>query len=200
MRERHVIRQHYEALEQGKTTPEALDRRFREHSLEICPVCEGELEAYLHERRPGLLHLTVLLDLLRRVQEEVRRLEERARHELAELMKTSPDDRLGRVRRARKRFRNPLLADLLIESSRQRVFADPRESAAFARLAFEVAVRIGIQGLGRTDLAHEPMTRAKAYEANACARGATSRPPRGRWPPPSPTSASSSGRRRRPRS
>lgn len=69
MRERHVIRQHYEALEQGKTTPEALDRRFREHALEICPVCEGELEAYLHERRPGLLHLTVLLGLLRRHNE-----------------------------------------------------------------------------------------------------------------------------------
>lgn len=171
MRERHVVRQHYEALEQGKTTPEALDRRFREHVLEICPVCDGELLAYLHERRPGLLHLTVLLILLRRVQEEVRRLEERARHELAELMKTSPDDRLGRVRRARKRFRNPLLADLLIESSRQRVFADPRESAALARLAFEVAVRIDMQGPSGTDLAHEPMTRAKAYEANALRAG-----------------------------
>lgn len=171
MRERHVIRQHYEALEKGKATPEALDRRFREHVLEICPVCDGELLAYLHERRPGLLHLTVLLILLRRVAEEVRRLEEQARHELAELMKTSPADRLGRVRRARKRFRNPLLADLLIESSRQRVFADPRESLAFARLAFEVAVRIGMQGPGGTDLAHEPMTRAKAYEANALRAG-----------------------------
>jgi tetratricopeptide (TPR) repeat protein len=76
LRERHIIRQHYEALEQGKTTPEALDRRFREHALEICPVCDGE-----------------------------------------------------------------------------------------------VAVRIGIQGPGGTDLAHEPMTRAKAYEANALRAG-----------------------------
>lgn len=167
MRERHVTRHHYEAVERGEMTPEELKRRFREHALELCPVCDGELAAYLHGKRLEGLSLIALLALLRRIEGDIGRLEEEARQELAALLAMIPAERTARVRRARKRFRNPLLADLLIEKSRDCVFADPRQAADLARLAFDVALRIEVSLPGGGDLAHEPMTRAMAYEANA---------------------------------
>lgn len=171
MRERHVTRQHYEAVERGEMKPEALQRRFREHAMELCPVCDGELQAYLDSKRLGHVSLTALLTLLRRIEGGIDRLEEEARRELDLLLAMKPEERVGNVTRARKRFRNPLLADLLIETSRERVFADPREAAGLARLAFEVALRIDIILPSGEDPSHEPLTRAMAYEANALRAG-----------------------------
>lgn len=171
MRERHVTREHYQAVERGEMTPEALKRLFREHVLELCPVCDGELEAYADSKRLHDLTLRIVVALLELIEGAVGRLDEEARVQLAELMRLPAEERQGRVARARKRFRNPILADLLIEASRQQVFADPREAAGLARLAFEVALRIECPPSADADVAHEPMTRALAYQANALRAG-----------------------------
>lgn len=171
MKERHVTREHYHAVERGEMTPEALKRLFREHALELCPVCDGELEAYADSKRVHDLTLRIAVALLELIEGAFDRLEEEARAQLAELMRLPAEERQGRVARARKRFRNPLLADLLVEASRQRVFADPREAAALAGLAFEVALRIECPPSADVDVAHEPMTRALAHQANALRAG-----------------------------
>lgn len=180
MRERHVTREHYEAVERGEMTPEALKRLFREHALELCPVCDGELEAYADSKRLYDLTLRIVVALLELIEGAFGRLEEEARVQIAELMRLPAEERQGRVARARKRFRNPFLADLLIEASRQRVFADPREAAALARLAFEVALRIECPPFADADVAHEPMTRALAFQANALRAGGDPRRRTGR--------------------
>lgn len=167
MRERHVTQRHYEAVERGDLAPEALQRRFRDHALELCPVCDHELEEYVRGRSAPSLLVVVFVALMQRLQADFARIEEAASLELAELMALSVEQRKARVSRARKRFRNPLLADLLIDRSRARVFADPREAAELARLAFHAAMRIEPSPVLAGDSAHEPMTRALAHEANA---------------------------------
>ena len=171
MRERHITRHHYAAVENGEMKPEALTRRFREHALELCPVCDGELRAYLDSKRIGEISLATLVAVLRRIESEIDRLAAEARRELDLLLAMDPEERIGRITRARKRFRNPLLADLLIERSRERVFANPGEATQFARLAFEVALRIDVILPGGEEPSQELLIRATAYEANALRAG-----------------------------
>lgn len=160
--------------------------RVYDHLLEVCPECARAVEDFEEERRallrsregaPPAGELGATRDLVRvraRVAEEQRRLEStvpRARAELEELLSLDRDRRLGHIRshrvgRDEDRFANPVLANLLLERSRQQLGADLEEAENLAGLAEEVAFRLAANRYPRS-LATDLRTRALAHRANA---------------------------------
>ncbi|HEX2253020.1 MAG TPA: tetratricopeptide repeat protein [Thermoanaerobaculia bacterium] len=170
MPDQHVTRALYQAVERGELPPEAINHRFAHHAMALCPTCREEYRTYVEGRgtatASGHLTTVILLEAYRFLGDHLRELEERARGEFLELLGLPAERRKERVTRATKRFRNPLLVEVLLEASQARIFSQPQEALRFARLAFHVALRSDVTLLGH-DPAHELMLRALAAEANA---------------------------------
>lgn len=89
----------------------------------------------------------------------------RARKELAALLELPAGERLTAIRRARRRFRSPAFAHLLVEDARTRVRRSPREALEvldLVRPALEL-----IPGALAREWARALAVRAEAHRANA---------------------------------
>jgi tetratricopeptide (TPR) repeat protein len=105
------------------------------------------------------------LDALAAQAAELRRLERRARQQLCELRNLPADQRVGKIRRAYRRFQSRWLAVLLIEESRKLVRSDPAEAESFASLVPEVLA--WTRGEDGPPWAPPLVARAAAHRANA---------------------------------
>lgn len=164
--DRHVLREHYDSVVRGELDRDWLDRRFREHARGLCRTCQAEYLSWVASRGPSELRPESLLSVLRRVERELRAQLENAEVELKELLRMPAERQEARVSRATKRFRGPMLADLLVGESARRVFSNPAEAERFARLAYHVTLRSEARVFG-FDPRPELTTRALAHQANA---------------------------------
>ena len=167
----HLTRRLLKAFFGHELTPTELVTLLLRHLEELCPVCRQEIAAWNEERDAsvdGGLYQLLPEVLVGSLQAELRWLEElrpRAEEEFRELMAMESRDRRLKVERAIKRFRNPLLIDLLLERSEALVSVDPREAREVAELAQEVALRLPDRY--GADVLQSSLARAKAYRANA---------------------------------
>lgn len=168
--EDHVTRQLLEAVERGEVSASTLVRRMTGHLMGSCPACREEICGFLADRDHrwacGELVARCLLEVLGRWREELDQMAARAQAELDELLELAPGERRGRIKRARKHFRNPCLAELLLDRTRERVVEEPVEAAELAELATLVALHLDLERFG-LGLPMELAQRARAHRANA---------------------------------
>jgi len=167
----HLTRRLLRAFFEHELTPTELVTLLLRHLEDLCPVCRSEIAAWNEEHdapTDRVFHELLSDALLGSLKAELRWLEElrpRAEEELRELMGMKSRDRRLKVERAIKRFRNPLLIDLLLERSHELVSIDPREAQEVAELAQEVALRLPDRY--GADVLQSSLARAKTYRANA---------------------------------
>lgn len=167
----HLTRRLLKAFFDHELTPTELVTLLIRHLEDLCPVCRQEIAAWNEDRDTptdrGFYQLLseTLAGSLRAELLWLEELRPRAEEEFRELMEMKPGDRRLKVGRAIKRFRNPLLIDLLLEKSEELVSIDPREAQEVAELAQEVALRLPDRY--GADVFQSNLARAKAYRANA---------------------------------
>lgn len=141
----HLSREILRAADDGRLPRSFVDEIRAEHLLSLCPHCRAEVEAYEAERRAGTSALSRVFQILSVLLERWRAwgsLElQRAERDLRELLVLSPEERIGRIERARGRFRSPALVRLLFEESRGCIPERPAEAFQLADLARRVANR-----------------------------------------------------------
>lgn len=153
----HVHAEDYDAATRSPDGFGALARHVHEHLTAVCPDCSdgwqrlGHLRATYLERLDQLTqesdpatprtHLAATpaeIEQQEKLTAEMLRLYRNIRGEKYELLRTAPEKRVAKIRRARTRFRSPLLADFLIDLCRKRVRSAPAEAAALADLVPEI--------------------------------------------------------------
>ena len=141
----HLSREILRAADDGRLPRSFVDESKTEHLLSRCPHCRAEAEAYEAERRAGTSVLSrvfqILLALLARWVDSGSRELRQAERDLRELLALSPDERIGRIERARGRYGSPALVRLLLETSRGCIPERPAEAFHLADLARKVANR-----------------------------------------------------------
>jgi tetratricopeptide (TPR) repeat protein len=157
------------ALASDLTPDRELVLALLEHHLEVCEPCRLRLaEALTRRQAPTDLAGVVCraVDLAQLQANRLSRLEATAQAELKELLRLSPAQRRFKVNRSFTRYKNPVLADLLIEESKRRVHGDPYEAYELAECAQDVALRLSHTEFGRP-WAMTCLARAHAHRANA---------------------------------
>jgi tetratricopeptide (TPR) repeat protein len=140
----HITRELLRAVARGELTEHALAQIEAHHLESLCPVCRREVQAWREEQRADKGYqyaLQAFPAVLGRHAPDLLRQTRQAERDLEELLALPPAKRLARLDRARSRFRGPVLAGRLIEESRRRTPADPREGLALAELARAVVHR-----------------------------------------------------------
>jgi tetratricopeptide (TPR) repeat protein len=135
----HITREILRAVARGELPEGFLARLSLQHLMNLCPYCRGEIEAWEKERGSGaasigrtLQALPLLIEKRSPVLEQRRR---EAQRDLAALLDLPAGERAGRIHRARRRFRGPILAELLIHESRKQIPGNPHEAYHLAELA-----------------------------------------------------------------
>lgn len=175
MGHQHLTRRLLRAFFDHELTPTELVTLLLRHLEELCPACREEIAAWSLECREcgeapaaGASYELLSEALMGTLEAELQWLQELrplAEGEFQELMAMAAPERLHKVERAIKRFRNPVLIDLLLERSEELARVDPREAQEVAELAQEVALRLPHRY--GADVLQSSLARAKAYRANA---------------------------------
>jgi tetratricopeptide (TPR) repeat protein len=167
----HVTRELLWAVFRGEIPLGVVAQVGMQHLMGLCSTCRQEISAFQRERTASAgAGSTQALQLLPGILDEQRPRFEReqrdAAHDLEALLALSREDRAGKVRRARNRFRSPALVRLLIGESRKRIPAEPEEAFQFAGLARMVA-----HHNPRMPGAFDLVALSTAHMANACRAG-----------------------------
>lgn len=169
MDDQHLTRDLLEAMAEGGPVPEALLRHMTRHLVEMCPQCRGGYRDFVtRATRSGkpTPDAAPTLAVLGRWNRDLAELRRAGEEDFAELIALPRGERRERLCRSPRRFRSPLLAELLLEESRKRLLAEPVEAHELAQLAIDAALRIDARSLG-SDLPTELVVRATAHRANA---------------------------------
>jgi tetratricopeptide (TPR) repeat protein len=142
----HVNRELLRAVARGEVPAGVLIQTVMQHLMSECPACCRELTAFQKECTASAAdeYGRVFQLLPAFLQEQIPRLEQEqhgAERDLTELLSLPPQERTGKIERARNRFRSAALARLLLAESRRRIQADPQEAFHLAALARTVAHR-----------------------------------------------------------
>ena len=151
----HITRELLRAVATGELPPQVLLGLAGRHLTNLCPHCRAELEAFSSGYRPLPATERELSRTLAVTREEL----VEAQRWIAELKALAPEERIGRVERARTRFRGRMFTRCLLEESRSHLPDDPQESHTWAHLALASV----FYATGQDDL----FVRAIAYQANA---------------------------------
>jgi tetratricopeptide (TPR) repeat protein len=159
----HVLREVWQAVEDGRLTQGEADEMLRDHLLSLCSTCSSEYRAFTRgeQRSRYAAAFERSLDWAAAREGETRVGARRARADLAELLSLPEDRRIERIARARRRFRGVHLAEALLAESWGCLPGDPAGALHFATLAEAAVVR------SRGPGAKEARVLAFAYEGNA---------------------------------
>lgn len=159
----HLLREVWQAVEDGRLTATEADEMLREHLLSLCSFCNEEYEAF--RRQEGRSRYADALDRSRTWAvaraSEVDKAARPARDDLAELLALPEECRLERIERARSRFGGIHLAQALLDKSWSCLPGRSARALHFATLAEAVVVRSTEPG------ALEARVLALAYRGNA---------------------------------
>lgn len=159
----HVVREIWQALEEGRLSAGEVDQLVLDHLLGLCSTCESEFQAFQRGRqRSGYDHafsraLSWAADQQRTAVASARR----ADADLRALLSLPEGQRVERICRARTRFRGVLLAQRLLQRSWGCLPSNATDALHWATLAEAVVERTRESG------AVEARVLALAYEANA---------------------------------
>ena len=126
----HLTREILRALLRGEVPGRMVIQIGLEHLMNVCPCCRQEVQAFESEQaagaRAGYSSAFEILPAL--LQDHVAHLEiqqRQAQRDFSELVQLPREERAGRVRRARGRFRSAALVRLLIEESQKHIPGEP---------------------------------------------------------------------------
>ena len=137
----HVTRELLLGILHGELPAELLGQVGLQHLLKLCPYCRREFEAFRREAEAGQagpdagLIVAAFGIQVTRLEKEHRRTE----RDLRDLLALPEEERAGRIRRSRSRFRGSHLVHLLLEESQKRLTVDPRDAYHLAEMAHLVA-------------------------------------------------------------
>lgn len=185
----HVTFELLAAQDEGRITRQEVLENATRHLLETCPPCAAEYGAFAAERGEELgwgeedlerqperteHGASEYTHVVRGVAEAAPDLEEhlhreavQAARELRELLALPHEEALGKIHRARTRFRSPSLAQLLLAEVRSALPDRPREALERAELAEKVAWRLSSAGRPLPSLQAELGVLAVAHQGNA---------------------------------
>jgi len=177
------------AHDAGQITHRELLELASRHLFNLCPACAAEYRAFVEglddqgtapaptpeaagqTGRYGSEEYRRVIEAVAEraetLETAVRKEESRAAYELRELLALPLDEALCKVRRARKRFSSPPLAEALLSEARASLPDRPRRALAFAKMAEKVAWRIGTKGSRLPTLRAELAVLAIAHQGNA---------------------------------
>jgi tetratricopeptide (TPR) repeat protein len=165
----HITRELLRAVARGELSERALAQIEAHHLESLCPVCRQEVQAWQEEQTAEKGYEYVMKALpavLGRHAFDRLAQSQQAERDLKELLAVPQDKRLARIGRARGRFRGTVIAELLIEESRRRTPADPREGYELAE-----AARAVVQRSPDHPDTFSLLALASAQMANACRAG-----------------------------
>lgn len=171
----HLTWEILRAMLRGEVPARMVVQMGLQHLMSVCPACREEVNAFEREQTAGApagynrtfeVLPTLLQDHVARMEAEQRQ----ARRDFAELLRFPREERAGRVRRARGRFRSAALVRLLIEKSQQHIPAEPEEAFHLAELARTVT-----HANPRMPEHFDLVVLATVHMANACRVGETPR-------------------------
>lgn len=153
MKDFHVTRGFLAALERGDVAHAKAIGALVDHVLALCPLCRQERDAFERENRLGTSGqlavvepvLSWLVTVAPDFEGHTRKAEASARRDLRELLDLPVEARAGRIERARTRFRQPALVELLLAEAHLRIRASPWEAHELAQLALEVSWQLEIR-------------------------------------------------------
>jgi tetratricopeptide (TPR) repeat protein len=140
----HITRELLRAVARGELSERALAQIETQHLESLCPVCRREIQAWREEGTAEVGYeyaLQALPAVLGRHASDLMKQMRQAERDLEELLAIPPTERFIRIDRSRSRFRGPVLAERLIQESRRRTPASPREGLDLAELARAVIHR-----------------------------------------------------------
>ena len=157
----HITREMLDALLEGRLAPQELVALLRDHLLDLCPVCRAEYESHRRrlQGRTSPENLALALDQVAARLPQVEKERKKAMEWLEEMRSLSHDERLGRLERARRRFRGPAFVVLLLAETRSCFARDAPTALKWATLAHEAAIRAPVDP--------ELFVRSLAYAGNA---------------------------------
>ncbi|MEM7051063.1 MAG: hypothetical protein AAF604_15440 [Acidobacteriota bacterium] len=145
----HITAEILRALDSGKVDAESVTQWVLSHLSQICPTCREELLRFQREPTEVADDGAAMDDVFARVRRrsadlhrELSDERQRSREDYQTLLRLGPGDRLGRVQRARRRFRSPFLAEALLRDCRAALPGAAAEARHFSELAYEVSLRI----------------------------------------------------------
>jgi tetratricopeptide (TPR) repeat protein len=165
----HITRELLEAVSRGAVPERFLSEAGMQHLTSLCPFCREEIREWEAKRaaRPEYDYvLQALPAVLGRHVPELEARWRRAEEDLAALLAIPREERRARIERARSRFRDPYMAELLIQESRRRTPEDSEEADHLAELA-----RFIIHRSPGTPESFDLVALATASMANACRAG-----------------------------
>lgn len=145
----HVTRELLQAWERSELELPRLLSIGIDHLTQCCPHCAREFSAWARNRGGGEAPLRTLQSLSALLEKQGEQLEREARQagkELKLLLRLPAEGRVGRVRRARKRFATYSLASLLLETGKRYLPGLAVETLQMAQLAEEVLRRSSTSG------------------------------------------------------
>jgi len=152
----HITRELLRAVAEGELPPRVLLQLAKDHLGRLCPHCREEMAAFhAPQEQPTPYDPTALEAPLASLPGDLAQ----SRRWIEELRPLSEEERVGKIERARTRFRGRLFHRLLLQEARASLPDQPAESHAWAHAA--VAALFYARG------EDELFALAIAYQANA---------------------------------
>jgi len=132
----HLTPEIFDAYKRGVISQGQFYRLLGE-AVYACDGCCGKLQSWgrgrpYHHRTPARPTLDDVLQLIYRPTREERKA---AKRDFARLLRLPKEDRAPKIRRAFKRYRSPVLVELLLEASLERLPVDAEDAHHLADLA-----------------------------------------------------------------
>jgi len=139
----HITPEFMDAVVSGDLAGDVFAVSLWKHLQEVCPECSEGFQSWLDRGRRdyGESFGKAAERLSARAGEPLEKERTAARREFTELLRVPIEEREKKIRNATKRFRSPLLVNLLIEHSNSFLLDNREEALHFARLALAVAER-----------------------------------------------------------
>jgi hypothetical protein len=176
----HITRLVLRAVHRGDLPLSVLMEVGWRHLLDLCPTCDGEYRVWREERRPSRPPGIHPRDL-EQFRREEKRVCRRFAAEAEDLMGLPLPERIEKIQRSHRRYRDIRLVARLLDESRRRMPADPQVAEELVDTAREVLLQarsspdltgmIALSAIyranlarlqGRPDEARERFTRARA--------------------------------------
>lgn len=130
----HLDRKFLLAFSRGDLPLEVIAKMSLEHLAELCPRCHQELQS-VQEQLTLAPSVPMVQAVLKSTLGELKRQHRKAEQDFQELLALPQEERLDRIRQARRRFKGSHLVHLLLNQVEQEFTRNPEEAKGLAHVA-----------------------------------------------------------------
>jgi tetratricopeptide (TPR) repeat protein len=133
----HLDRKFLLAFSRGDLPLQIIAKMSLEHLAELCPRCRQELQA-VQDRLTLSPPVPMVQAVLTSTLGELKRQHRQAEKDFRELLALPQEERLGKIGKARRRFKGSHLVHLLLNQAEQEFTRNPEEAKSLAHVAHKV--------------------------------------------------------------